>query len=290
MRTIIGLDLGKFNSAACTFLTGDGEVRFQSLPTKIAALKQLFERERPVNPAIAALGPPREFMVAAIRLRGRTIGIVVADNRYTGARVDPEALESVGFLLDTMALASENLRLLESVETLARHDALTGLFNRREFETRMAEEQSRSQRLQSQCGLLLLDVDHLGKVNTARGHKAGDELLQSVGVLLRSTLRAHDIVGRIGGDKFAVMVTDTTVEQVQAIARRVGSQALGIGVSLSIGASVWPRENQEMSVLYAEADAALLEAKRRGRARAYLDGHAEAIVFEAPEGDETPFS
>lgn len=249
----------------------------------------LFSCERPVNAALAALGPPREFMVAAIRLRGRPIGVVVADHRYTGARPDPEVLDTTGFLLDTMALASENLRLLESVETLARHDALTGLFNRREFETRMAEEQSRSQRLQSQCGLLLFDVDYLGKVNTERGHKAGDELLQSVGVLLRSTLRAHDIVGRIGGDKFAVMVTDTNSEQVQAIARRVGAQALGIGISLSVGGSVWPRENQESSVLYAEADAALLEAKRRGRGRAYIDSVGEPVVFEAPD-DESPFA
>lgn len=249
----------------------------------------LFDREQPVNPAIAALGCPREFMVCAIRLRGKPIGVLVADNRYSGAKIDPACLDLAGFLIDMMALASENLRLLESVETLARHDALTGLFNRREFETRMVEEQSRSQRLQSQCGLLLFDVDFMGKVNDARGSKAGDELLQSIGVLLRSTLRTHDIVARIGGDKFAVMITDTNGEQIKAIARRVGSQALGIGVSLSVGGSVWPRENQEFSVLYAEADAALVDAKRRGRGRAYIDGVAEPLVFVAPEDGETPF-
>jgi diguanylate cyclase (GGDEF)-like protein len=255
-----------------------------------ASRPMIFARERPVSPAIAALQPSKEFLVAAIKLRGKPIGVVVADNRYTGAPIERESLEFAGFLLDTMALASENLRLLESVETLARHDGLTGLFNRREFETRMAEEQSRSQRLGSQCGLLLFDVDHLRSVNETRGNKAGDELLQSIGVLLRSTLRTHDIVARFGGDEFAVLVTDTNEEQILAIARRVGSQALGIGVSLSVGGSVWPRDNQEFSVLYAEADAALWEAKRGGRGRARIEGRAEALVFAPPEDGETPFS
>lgn len=251
---------------------------------------EVFARAATVNPAIAALDPAGEFLVCAIKLRGKPIGVVVADNRYTGATIDAECLEFVGFLLDTFALVSENLRLLESVETLARHDALTGLFNRREFETRMAEEQSRSQRLGSQCGLLLLDVDHLQRVNDERGHKAGDELLQSIGVLLRSTLRAHDIVARFAGDEFAVLVTDTNAGQILSIARRVGSQALGIGVSVSIGGSVWPRENQEMSVLFAEADAALWEAKRRGRGRAIVEGVAGTLVFTPPDEDETLFS
>lgn len=247
----------------------------------------IFTADAPVNPAIAALGPPREFLVSAIKLRGKPLGVVVADNRYNGAPIDPDSLDFVSFLLDTAALVLENLRLLESVETLARHDALTGLFNRREFETRLAEEQSRSQRLASQCGLLLVDVDHFKLINDERGHRAGDEVLQSIGVLLRSTLRAHDIVARFGGDEFAVLITDTTVEQILAIARRVGAQALAIGISLSIGGSVWPRENQEPSVLFAEADAALYEAKRAGRGRVCVEGQPGIHAFAAPgEGDD----
>lgn len=253
----------------------------------LAASKPLlFARERAVNPAIAALQPGPEFLVSAIRLRGKAIGIVIADDPYTRAPIDPDFREFVGFLLDTAALASENLRLVESVETLARHDALTGLFNRREFESRMADEQSRAQRLGSQCSLLLFDVDHLQQVNEARGHKAGDELLQSIGVLLRSTLRSHDIVARLGGDSFAVLVTDTNPEQVLAIVRRVGSLALGMGVSLSAGGSVWPRDNHEMSVLYSEAEAALIDAKRVGRGRAIIDGVDSPVFFAAPGEDE----
>jgi len=246
----------------------------------------LFVRDRPVNPALAALEPPREFLVAAIRLRDKPIGIVVADDPYGRASIDPDCREFVGFLLDTAALASENLRLVESVETLARHDGLTGLFNRREFESRMADEQSRAQRLGSRCALLLFDVDHLQQVNEARGHKAGDELLQAVGVLLRSTLRSHDIVARLSGDAFAVLVTDTNDDQVLAIARRVGALALGMGVSLSAGGSLWPRDNHEQSVLFSEAEAALIDAKRGGRGRAVIDGAEAPMVFEALGDDD----
>jgi diguanylate cyclase (GGDEF)-like protein len=239
-----------------------------------------FTRERPTNQLIAALAPGPEFLVCAIKLRGKPLGVVVADNRYTLAPIDPGALDFISFLLDAAALCSENLRLLESVETLARHDALTGLFNRREFETRMQEEQSRAQRLGSQCGLLMLDIDHFKAVNDTYGHKAGDELLQTVGVLLRSTLRAHDIVARFGGDEFAVLVTDTNAEQVRAIAARVGVQALEQGVSLSIGGSVWPRDNLDASVLFAEADARLYAAKRAGRCRACIETVPGEQVFE----------
>lgn len=239
-----------------------------------------FTRERPVNPVIAALGPPPEFLVCAIKLRGKPLGVVIADNRYTLAPIDLSALDFISFLLDAAALVSENLRLIESVETLARHDGLTGLFNRREFETRMQEEQSRAQRLGSQCGLLMLDVDHFQAVNDTYGRKAGDELLQTIGVLLRSTLRAHDIVARFGGDEFAVLVTDTNAEQVVAIAARVGTQALEQGISLSVGASVWPRDNLDTSVLFAEADSKLWEAKRGGRCRACVEYSDGDVIFE----------
>ena len=238
-----------------------------------------FTRARPHNAAIAALEPPEEFLVCAIKLRGRPLGVVVADNRYSRAPIDREALDFISFLLDAAALVLENLRLLESVETLARHDALTGLFNRREFETRMQEEQSRALRLGSQCALLLLDLDHFEAINAAQGQRTGDELLQAVGVLLRSTLRAHDIVARFGGDVFAVLVTDTTAEQVSAIARRVGALALEQGISLSVGGSLWPRENLDTSVLFAEADAALYAAKKTGRGRARIEGAGDDSVF-----------
>lgn len=246
------------------------------------AASGLFTLPQPVSPVIAALDPPDEFMVSAIKLRGKALGVVVADNRYSRAPIEREALASVGFLLDASALVLENLRLLESVETLARHDGLTGLFNRREFETRMQEEQSRAQRLGSRCALLLLDVDHFRAVNEEQGARAGDEMLQMVGVLLRSTLRAHDIVARLGGDLFAVLVTDTTAEQVVAIVRRVGGLALEQGISLSVGGSLWPRGNEDTSVLYAEADGALYAAKRGGRGRARIEGAAEdSVLFQA---------
>ena len=246
------------------------------------AASGLFTLPQPVSPVIAALDPPDEFMVSAIKLRGKALGVVVADNRYSRAPIEREALASVGFLLDASALVLENLRLLESVETLARHDGLTGLFNRREFETRMQEEQSRAQRLGSRCALLLLDVDHFRAVNEEQGARAGDEMLQMVGVLLRSTLRAHDIVARLGGDLFAVLVTDTTAEQVVAIVRRVGALALEQGISLSVGGSLWPRGNEDTSVLYAEADGALYAAKRGGRGRARIEGAAEdSVLFQA---------
>ena len=274
------VDTAKPGDEVAAALAASGPLVFTRSVRSSGALAAsgLFTMPQAVSPVIAALEPPEEFLVSAIKLRGKPLGVVVADNRYSRAPIEREALGAVGFLLDASALVLENLRLLESVETLARHDGLTGLFNRREFETRMQEEQSRAQRLHSQCALLL-DVDHFKAVNEEQGARAGDEMLQMVGVLLRSTLRAHDIVARFGGDVFAVLVTDTTAEQVAAIARRVGALALEQNISLSVGGSLWPRENLDTSVLYAEADAALYAAKASGRGRARIDGVGEDSVF-----------
>lgn len=156
---------------------------------------------------------------------------------------------------------------------MAGHDPLTGLANRRAFEEALHRSVSRAQRGASSA-LLMLDLDHLKAYNDARGHLEGDQALVNFGMLLRSHVRASDLPARIGGDEFAVLLEDASLEEAREIAERIGTTSstefvagaretdLGVSGGLTVlEGGVEPR------VLMDRADAALYLAKQRGRHR-----------------------
>ncbi len=226
----------------------------------------------PVNPVLAALDATCGFVLAAIRGHGHLRGLLFADNRYTHMPVSAEQLAHVGFYTDQTALVWENLSLLARVETAAREDALTGVFNRRELDARFEAERSRCQRSGASCSVLLIDVDRFKSINDTAGHAAGDDLLRTLGVLLRRHLREHDVAARLGGDEFAVLLPEASAEHVVAAAHRLGSLAREAGISLSIGGATWPHDTVEMASLFGAADAQLYAAKHAGRGCAFVRG------------------
>jgi diguanylate cyclase (GGDEF)-like protein len=220
-----------------------------------------------------------ELVLAAIAPHGKVAGLVFADNLYSRAPVSADQLTTLRFFLDQTALVWENLSLLRRVEQLARYDSLTGVFNRREFETRFQDEHSRSQRSQAPLSLLLIDVDLFKQINDQLGHPAGDEVLRQLGALLRQALRTHDVLGRFGGDEFVALLPETSRDHLAQAARRVGQLAGQAGISLSIGAANWPADVGDPALLLATADANLYRAKRAGRHRICLSG-AEPVLID----------
>jgi diguanylate cyclase (GGDEF)-like protein len=149
-----------------------------------------------------------------------------------------------------------------SVTVDAMTDPLTGIFNRRGFTTVAQRELERAQRYGHPLALAFVDVRGLKGVNDTRGHQAGDELLRHVAALLKDSSRSHDIVGRIGGDELAVMLTEQGVDGMTAVLRRVRAQlpatrtALGFDHDwdLTIGMAVFPRDGHSVEDLLATAD------------------------------------
>jgi diguanylate cyclase (GGDEF)-like protein len=141
-------------------------------------------------------------------------------------------------------------------------DPLTGILNRRGFTTVAQRELERAQRYGHPLALAFVDVRGLKGVNDSRGHQAGDELLRQVAALLKESSRSHDIVGRIGGDELAVMLTEQGVDGMTAVMRRVRSslpaarEALGFDHDwdLTIGMAVFPRDGHSVEDLLATAD------------------------------------
>ncbi len=155
----------------------------------------------------------------------------------------------------------------------ARMDTLTGLGNHRAFQEELARQVGAASREGRPLSLAIIDVDDLKKLNDTDGHAAGDQLLASVGRLIRATLRTADRSFRVGGDEFALLLPETSAEAAFGIVRRLLASATGghpvlrdlPRFSFSAGISTCPVLSPDGTRLVRHADAALYWAKRHGR-------------------------
>lgn len=162
-------------------------------------------------------------------------------------------------------------RSYDGVRRLSITDALTGLYNRRHFGQRLREETRRAQRYGHRASVLYVDIDRLKTINDDFGHKAGDGALVAVGRALLDNVRTVDVVARIGGDEFAVLLPETSVEQASAFSQRILAEVawqgdvLASGLAISIGiAELDAAEDGEPGDRLAAADGALHQAKAAG--------------------------
>ena len=157
-------------------------------------------------------------------------------------------------------------------------DHLTGVANRRAFEEAMAREWHRAMRDKKMLSLVIADIDNFKACNDNHGHAAGDRVLKAIAALLEGRIRrGADLVGRIGGEEFCLILPDTNLQGALALAEniRLGVRELAKSdratipdVTMSFGvASLVPSASQEVATLFNLADSALYEAKRKGKDR-----------------------
>lgn len=168
-----------------------------------------------------------------------------------------------------------------ALERLTRLDGLTGLYNRTAFAEMSRRELARAQRSGGQTAVLLLDMDHFKHINDSWGHPAGDAVLRHVAGLLQSAVRRTDLVGRLGGEEFTVLLPDTSADDAAALAEKLRQrlqdaptpwEATPIAATVSIGlAATTAEENRTFETLYQNADKALYLAKQGGRNRVVGD-------------------
>ena len=164
-------------------------------------------------------------------------------------------------------------RLNAGLEQLAITDYLTNLYNRRYFMQRGMEEFKRARRNNQPLALLMMDIDHFKKVNDTHGHEAGDMALQQVAAILKSSLREIDILGRMGGEEFAVLLPNTSSHEAVILAERVKKTISGTSVeildasltiTISIGVAILTDEISGIDNVLKNADVAMYQAKRYG--------------------------
>lgn len=179
----------------------------------------------------------------------------------------------IGWMGHKVALKlSEHKRILRH---LCRTDSLTGLINHGAWKDMLQIEFTRSQALERNCCVALIDVDHFKTINDQYGHIVGDSVLKALSQALRDNLRASDLAGRYGGDELCVILPDTDLDQAVGILERLRqvvenhADALlpELKISLSIGVAPYERHIVDAAAWLNEADKALYGAKSRGRNR-----------------------
>jgi diguanylate cyclase (GGDEF)-like protein len=186
----------------------------------------------------------------------------------------------------TAELNQSNQKLMEQLEYInslqdklrqeAVRDPLTGLFNRRHLNEMLPIEFARAKRSNAPLTIFLLDIDHFKSVNDTHGHQVGDVVLQMVSVALKKNVRLGDIVCRYGGEEFLLVMPGMKIEdariRAEILRTIVASQRMAgrdgpFGVTISIGAALYPQDSESEEDLISMADEALYRAKQGGRNR-----------------------
>lgn len=224
--------------------------------------------------AITLFSMAASLLVTALIMRGLNVpahgfgeGLMIAV--LVPLVVAPAA--SYGYLVLLYELEAAHAQLARS----AMRDSLTEIHNRRYLMERLSAETAKAARIGSPLALLMIDVDRFKDVNDAHGHPVGDIVLREVARSCAACVRPYDVLARFGGEEFAVLMADTPFAEAMAVAERmrdevsrmrVALDAAGVlGATVSIGVSLLEAGETAPGALIARADAALYEAKRRGR-------------------------
>jgi diguanylate cyclase (GGDEF)-like protein len=204
-------------------------------------------------------------------------------------------------LLIVTVLALHTGLLLPQFRAAPRPDGKTGLFEPTFWADLTNDELDRARRLNGTLGVLLIDLDHFKRVNDGYGHLAGDVVLRAVADAIKHAVRGHDMVGRYGGEEFAVVLPGLKADGVHAAAERVRTAIAALAVSVpdldgdtrvvrgltaSVGAAVYPDHGTERTSLLLAADAALYDAKTGGRDRTRIAASVRPSVPAARRSQE----
>ncbi|HBN8048974.1 TPA: EAL domain-containing protein, partial [Pseudomonas aeruginosa] len=222
---------------------------------------------------------------------GTVIGVLVFyyHDRRTPSSLHVRLVEAASPLC---ALAMEREEDRENIRQLAFYDSLTELPNRSLLHAKADHALAEAKRSKTSMSVLFIDLDRFKQVNDSLGHPAGDELLRAIAERLHANRRASDIVGRLSGDEFVVVLPNCGSEHVTEIVEEIKlsiSQPLNIGgvvvsPSASIGVSVFPQDGHDMGTLIHRADMAMYQAKGGGRGRfSFFSPELNQLALERQE-------
>lgn len=174
------------------------------------------------------------------------------------------------FVMSSQGMAALHAAL-ERAEFLARIDPLTNVANRRAFLEAATREIDRARRYGNCLTLVFLDLDNFKVVNDTHGHAAGDQLLRTLAETMRTMLRQSDILGRLGGDEFGVLLPQSTYSQAAVAIERIQQTLLaemrqnGLPITVSIGAITWAVPPEDIDQLIHQADVLMYSVKHTGK-------------------------
>jgi diguanylate cyclase (GGDEF)-like protein/PAS domain S-box-containing protein len=224
-----------------------------------------------------ATGVHNTYLCIPILAQGEALGILHFQTTDESPSIGESELSFKNTFAGQLGLSIANIRLREALRAQSVKDPLTGLYNRRYLEETLQREIRRAVRAKQSLGILILDLDHFKKFNDTYGHEAGDAVLREAGGFFARSIRVEDTVCRFGGEEFVIILPTASLEAASVRAECIRSklremtvhhhgQSLGM-ITVSVGAAAFPRHGASPKELLAAADAALYEAKKRGRDR-----------------------
>lgn len=213
--------------------------------------------------------------------------VVDAANR---AIANLAAIREQEYLFSTLSRQNDELGSLNrKFREMAIRDGLTGLFNHRHAQDRLAEEFDRAKKFGRDLSILFMDLDHFKFFNDTHGHQAGDDLLQMLGALLTQNTRESDVIARWGGEEFIIIAPETGSKQACVLAEKIRTQVaeydfphsseqpLGV-LSVSIGVATTTESVDDVERLVKLADDGAYHAKENGRNRAIFCGGEDQMI------------
>lgn len=222
--------------------------------------------------------------------RGRTVSAVIRNYRKDGKvfwndlQISPitTADGSVSHYVGIVNDVSDRVAYEQALKFQASHDALTGTFNRHMLDALLNKAIDQARRRSRNIAVVYIDLDNFKIINDSLGHIYGDELLKQVSHRLHHSIRSSDVLARQGGDEFIVILTDMEREEdVWAVTRKIldnmvmpfGLKDHEVTVTVSIGASLYPKDGDDAGTLLMHADAAMYQGKARGKNQVQLFDH-----------------
>lgn len=271
--------------------TGDGRITYANQVARArlgaavgegdALLPELFD-DAQVRASLARVDGDAAWRNVEVTMRSLN-----GDRFWASVSISQVHLLDASKLLVVAADISEQRQLTELLGYQATHDALTDLYNRREFERRVERALFALGKGGPPCALLYIDLDQFKLINDTSGHLAGDQLLGQLALAMAEQLRGGDILARLGGDEFGILAPDSDREGARVLAERLRTRIEGHAyvwnqrsytVSASIGVVMLDTPGQTLQDVLAQADAACYMAKDYGRNR---------IHFYSEQDDET---
>jgi diguanylate cyclase (GGDEF)-like protein len=209
-----------------------------------------------------------------ILAQGKTVGLLHLETGQEMAPFNLAAQQLLAVTAEQMGLALSNLQLRDNLREQAIRDPLTGLYNRHYMEISLERELNRAARNHQNVSLMLLDIDHFRQINNNFDHATGDQLLAELGKILRSSVRSEDIACRFGGEKFMLILPDTSLEVAQQRAIHLRDEVKQISIwhdgrllpeiTLTIVLANWPQHALDMFELIRLAESTLKQSKLIG--------------------------
>lgn len=230
---------------------------------------------------------PEALISVPLFARGAVKGALNLYRTGSEARFATHEFELAKRFADAAALAIDNAQTRDALQYLAQTDPLTGLYNHRFFQERLRAELIRAGRSRDSVSLLMIDIDDFKKVNDVYGHGIGDQVLITLGNIIRAIIRGSDVSCRLGGEEFGVILPSSDAGAALGLATRIQHEVAEtefntVGhVTVSIGVAQGPEHAMNPRELVACAEGAMMKAKARGKDRI-------ALFDESPT--ERPFT